>query len=212
MMKSKTIYKIITTITLIAPVSIYLFLSATLFNIDADITIKNAVVSDLIVDGSFIYTNNENVVYNGSIASQDNHYGFYVDEDTIIKTDDGYFNYELEEISALTIRKEMSYRLPIAFIVSAFGIGIAYLIISKRMQWYKSYPRVSALVGLITITLVFWMLDIIIGNMMYVFLVATLSWAMYCVEYMFNQGLINDKDKAKSDSDLLRTLKELSNG
>lgn len=210
--KNKLIYKIITGLTLIAPMAIYLFLSATLFNVNADITVKNATVSDLIINEDFIYTNNESVVYEGTITYYEGEYGFFVDEDTIIKTDDGYFNHELEDIKATQLKQETSYKLPIAFVISALGVGIVFMVVSNKMQWYKKVPRLSALIGLATGTLILYMMDIVVSNLLYVFLVATISWALYCVEYMVKEGTLTDKESKKADSKLLATLRELSNG
>lgn len=191
--------------------TIYLFLSATLFNVNADITVKNATVSDLIINEDFIYTNNENVVYNGSVTYYEGNYGFFVDEDTIIKTDDGYYNYKLEEFNATELRKETSYKLPMAFLVSVFGVGIVLLVVNRKMQWYKQYPRIFVLVSLTMGTLTLLAIDVVVSNLLYVFLVATISWALYCVEYMVNQGLIDEKDAKKADSKLLDTLRDLVN-
>jgi hypothetical protein len=212
MKKSKLIYKIITIVTLVAPMTIYLFLSATLFNVNADITVKNLSVSDLIVEGDFIYTNNENVAYDGVTVYNEGQYGFFVDEDTIIKTDEGYYNYKLEELNATELRKETSYKLPMAFLVSVFGVGIVVLVINRKMQWYKDYPRLFVLISLVMGWVVLMLLNVIVSNLLTVFAVATLSWAIYCIEYMVRQGMLDETDAKKADSKLLATLKELTNG
>lgn len=214
-MKSKLLYKIITIVTLVAPMALYLFLSATLFNIKPDITVENLGVSDLVIEDDFVYTNNVEVVYNGSIVYYEGNYGFFVDEDTIIKTDDGYYGItdgNLEEFNATELRKETSYKLPMAFLVSVFGVGIVILVINRKMQWYKDYPRLFVLISLVMGTLTLLLIDVIVSNLLFVFLVATVSWAMYCVEYLVRQGVIDEKDSKKADSKLLQTLKELTNG
>ena len=209
--KNKIIYKIITAITLALPLMIYMFLSATVFNVNPDIIVKNADVSDLIINGDFIYTNNENVVYNGSVAVYEGEYGFFVDEDTIIRADDGYFTYELEEISVAQLRQETSYKLPMAFIITVIGVGIVIMVVNRKMEWYKDWPRIFVLVSLITGALILTLLNVIVSNLTTVFYIASASWALYCVEYYFKEGIISDEDKNKADSDLLKKLKEALN-
>ena len=47
--KSNLLYKIITIITLAVPLPLYLFLSATLFNITPDYTINHAKITELAI-------------------------------------------------------------------------------------------------------------------------------------------------------------------
>ena len=209
--KSKLIYKIITIVTLALPTTLYLFLSATLFNINADITIKHIKSADLVIVEDFGYTTNQDAIFSGETIYQNGQYGFYISDDTIIKVDDGYYSYidnELVDIKRATLQKETSYRLPLAFIVSVIGIGIIALVVQKKMQVYKNYPRISVLVSLILGTLVLYLIDIIAGSLFIVFLIATISWAVYCVEYMVKENMITEEDAKKSESDLLGALRK----
>src|SRR6056297_2362175 len=115
MKKNKLIYKIITIITLAVPLPLYLFLSATLFNIDANVTFKNVDSVDLIVNETYIYTDKEDALYEGVLAFEDDEYVFYYDNEDIIKVDDGFFSVregELVDIKALEVQKELGYKLP----------------------------------------------------------------------------------------------------
>ena len=73
--KGKLIYKIITTITLLVPLPIYLILSATLFNIVPDYTIDNVTIEEVNVieyeDYNFLYIENTEAIYSGVVV-QDN--------------------------------------------------------------------------------------------------------------------------------------------
>ena len=213
--KSKLIYKIITAITLFAPVALYLFLSATLFNIIPDYRIKNVEIAEVntIVyeEYNFVYTTNAQAVYDGVVVQDSGYYGFYVDEDDILRVGNDYYNYELEDIKKLEVQKQTSYKLPMTFFISLIGIGIVVLVVNGKMDIYKKYPRISTLVALLTGTGVLFIINTIVGNLFNVFLIATASWAVYCLEYLVKNNAIN-KDKAdKVENDLVSALKEAIN-
>jgi Ca2+/Na+ antiporter len=102
----------------------------------------------------------------------------------------------------------MSYKIPIAFMISALGIGIVFLVIQKKMELYKTYPRMSALVALITGTLVLLVINTIVSNLLGVFMIATISWAVYCLEYMAKENIISEENGKKTESDLLGSLRK----
>lgn len=210
--KSKLLYKIITIITLAVPLPIYLFLSATLFNIIPDYRIENIGIEDVLTvpyeEYTFMYTTNTEAVYDGVVVYRDGQYGFVVDEENIIQIDGDYYNYNLEDIKKLEIQKQTSYKLPISFAISLLGVGIVAMIISKKMQLYKTYPRASALVALITITVLLLIINTIVSNIFNVFLIATVSWALYCIEYAVNAGHISHAVADKQENDLISSLKE----
>jgi len=215
MKKNKLIYKIITIITLAVPLPLYLFLSATLFNIDADVTFKNVDSEDLIVNETYIYTNNEDALYEGVFAFEDDEYVFYYDNEDIIKVDDGFFSVregELVDIKALEVQKELGYKLPMAFFISLTGVGIVFLVVSGKMQWYKKYPRISTLVALLTGTVVLLIIDTIVSNLLGVFMIASISWALYCLEYWVNNNFITEEEGKKAESDLVSSLKKALGG
>ena len=210
--KGKLIYKIISTITLLVPLPIYLILSATLFNIVPDYVIDNVTFEEVNVieyeDYNFLYVENTDAIYNGVVVQDNGLYGFYMDEDDILKVENNYYNNNLEDIKKLEIQKETSYKLPLAFFISLMGVGIVALIISGKMQLYKKYPRVSTLIGLLTGTIILYVMNIIVSNIFNVFLIATVSWAVYCIEYMIKEGIINKDVAEKEENDLISTLKE----
>lgn len=214
-MKNRTLYKVIVAFTLIAPMTLYMFLSATLFNIDEDIRVDNVTSEELIIttieDGYFAYTDNEDVIFSGVVTRLDGLYGFYVDEDTIIRLDDGYYIYEdneLVDIKATELQREQSYKIPMAFVISAIGVAIVVLVVMNKMQWYKKYPRLSALVALATGTLILWVIDVLVSNLLFVFLIATISWGAYCIEYLIDKGLIDEETGKKAESETIKALKE----
>lgn len=221
--KAKVIYKIITAITLFVPLPVYLFLMATLFSITPDYTVftkvENVVIGEYAEGEESIYflSTTDNASMNGLLVFRDGRYGIEIEETDIIKIDKKYYSYvldketnvrELKDIKKLAIQKEQSYKIPISFFISVFGVLVVVLIVQGKMQWHKTHPRVAALIGLLTGTVILLIINAIVSNILGVFIVATASWAIYCLEYMLNENLISTKDKEKQESSILAALKE----
>ena len=210
--KSRLLYKIITIITLGVPLPLYLFLSATLFNIVPDYEFKNITSESVLTldteEYTFVYTNDTEAILNGAVVQYNGEYGFYMDEDDILKLDDGYYNSNLEDIKRLEIKKQTSYKLPLTFFISAFGVGIVALIVSGKLEWHKKYPRAAVLIALATGTAILYFLNTFIASILSVFLIATASWALYYLEYLVQQNKISQEKATKSESDVLSALKE----
>ena len=214
--KSNLIYRILTIITLGAPLPIYLFLSATLFNINPDYEISNitseSVLTEVVDEYTFIYTNDTTAILNGAVVQYEGEYGFYMDEDDILKLDNGYFNNKLEDIKTLEVNKQLGYKLPLTFFISLFGVGIVALIVSGKLEWHKKYPRTAVLISLVTGTVILFILNTFISSILGVFVVATASWAIYCIEYMVHNNQITQTKADKTESDVLAALKEALGG
>ena len=210
--KSKLIYRILTIITLGAPLPIYLFLAATLFNINPDYEIRNITSESVTVvdldEYTFVYTNDTEAILEGVVVYHDGKYGFYMNDDDIIQLKDGYFDHELTDIKVFEMKKQLQYTLPLTFFISLFGVGIVFLIVSGKMQWHKKYPRTAVLVALVTGSVILLILNTFIANILNIFLVATASWALYCVEYVMHN---NAQVETKPQSDILTALKEALN-
>ena len=216
----KLIYKITTAITLLVPLPLYLFLMATLFNINPDYIIyteiENVEVLEL-EDSSFFITTTNNSKMDGVVEFNNGKYGIIITEEDIIKIDKNYYSYvvneekvrELVDIKKFEIQKQQSYKLPISFFISLFAVLIVLGIIQGKMQWHKKHPRVAVLVALLTGTVILFILNSIIGGILGVFATTTASWAVYCLEYLFYQNTLDEKDKANKESEILRALKGL---
>jgi len=222
--KSKLIYKLITGATLFVPLPVYLFLMATLFNIVPDYVVytdlENVQVIEYTVDDeiSYFLTTLDNATINGTVDFKDGKYGIYIDSDDIIKIDKKYYSYvekdevrQLVDIKKFELQKEQSYKIPLAFFINVFGILVVVLIVQKKMQWHKKYPRLAVFVALLTGTIILFVLNSIIGNILGVFLVATASWAVYCLEYMVHQQTLDESEKNKKESEIASALRRLIN-
>ena len=153
----------------------------------------------------------------GVVEFNNGKYGIIITEEDIIKIDKNYYSYvvneekvrELVDIKKFEIQKQQSYKLPISFFISLFAVLIVLGIIQGKMQWHKKHPRVAVLVALLTGTVILFILNSIIGGILGVFATATASWAVYCLEYLFYQNTLDEKDKANKESEILRALKGL---
>lgn len=214
--KGNLIYKIVSGLTLALPLPIYLFLSATLFNIVPDVTIYTTIenVEVIELEETYFITVLDNAAMNGHVEYVDGKYGITIEESTIIKIDKQYYSYvekdevrQLVDIKKFEMQKEQSYKIPMAFFISLFGVLIVAMIISGKMNWQKKHPRIAVMIALLTGTVVLFIIDTIVGGLLNVFIVATASWAIYCMEYMIVQGKINQQDAEKKESDILTALK-----
>lgn len=202
--------KIISVLTLTVPLPLYLFISATVFGTVPDVTL-NAKMEDISVveeDGNYYLTASAETEFKGGyVIFKDGLITTVIEYDDVVKTKDGLtvFTKDKDGLIGLQqmnlIEKELSYKLPMAFIVSAFGVLIVALVIMGKMGIAKQYPRIATLVALWVMALTFVIIDTIVRNLTGVFLVAALSWSVYCIEYMaFNGKMAGDEAKKKTDS------------
>ena len=201
------------------PLPLYLFLSATLFNITPTHKIIGAKIDEinLIVqeDDGFIYTDNQEAIMNGNVAYNEvlAKYGFYIDETSIIQVGFEYYGMVLEEnqyvltdIETMEIQRQQQYKLPLSFFISIASILIVILVVQGKMQWHKTYPRLATFIALLTGTVILTIIKSIVGDIQYVFLIATTSWGMYCLEYLYFTNKITSKQLAKTQSTLVSEL------
>lgn len=199
------------------PLPIYLILSATLFNITPTHKVTGASIDDLNLvvteDEYFIYTDNQEAILSGIVAYNDGKYGFYIDETSIVQVGFKYYGmvlqenqYVLTDIKTLEIQRQQQYKLPLSFIISIMSVMIVILVIQGKMQWHKSHPRLATFLALFTGYIVLSVIASIVGDIRNVFLVATISWGMYCIEYLYFIGKITSKQSAKMQSTIMSEL------
>jgi hypothetical protein len=205
-------YKLLTILTLALPLPIYLFLQATLFNIPIDVRIfsdSEVLIVEAYEDMYFISSTLE-TQYNGYTLIVDGMIGVLVDENDVIKTDNGLV--QVKEGAIVDVKRELfqqqqSYKIPVVVFISLFGVMIVAIIVLKKMDLVKQYPRLSVMVSLSTGTIVLYVLNTVIGGILGVFMVATISWAVYCLEYMVHHGMITQKESQKTEAELLKLLR-----
>jgi len=220
-MKSKKLYKLLTGLTLILPISIFLLVSAiTGQTYDAEVFVENdAVIEFNAYDEGYI-VKAEKASYNGYLMPYNEEYALYIEDNDVVKVGREYFTphfnndtqeYELTNLNDIPIEPQKSSRWFVS-VASIVALGIVALIIGGKMDLLKKRPRLSALVSLIVLTAILYGLNSIIGDMLTVFLVATASWFGYCLEYAVHTNLISSKQADKAQAELLDGLKGLLNG
>jgi len=219
-MKSKILYKLLTTLTLILPISLFMIISAiTGQTYDAEVFVENDAVIEFSAydEGYVVYSIKAS--YNGYVTPYNKEYALYIDENDIIKVDNDYFTpyfnqdtqqYELTNINDLPVEPQKTTRWAVS-IASIVALGIVALIIGGKMDLLKKHPRISALVSLVVLTAILYGLNSIISDMLSVFAIATVSWAGYCMEYAINNNILSSKEAEKTQTDLLNGLKGLLN-
>ena len=223
--KNKIVYNIVSFLTLAIPVPVYLIVMSCVFSITPNYTIaetslasvkENAVVEvvELEDDKSINYLKFDNTkldytISGDTVTIEDNFTILTFDDSTIILIkDEGYFKLTLSETNVLTwnnyskelIEKEMNYKIPISVTISLLAMVIIALLVFRKMDFAKKHPRLSVLLSLGLGTGILVVLETIITSMTDVFLVATLTWLAYCVEYIIynRKTLFNttiDKDE-----------------
>lgn len=223
-MKKKTIiHRLIYSLTIFIPSLTYIILSATMFSIKADYILTNAENMEIeyLEREAFLYSSDNSITFNGKISYNEDLgvYGVYIGENEIVKVDKYYMGlrfdeeiedkFELVDIKLFEIEKKESISIPIIVYISLFGGVIIFFIVSGKMRLVRKYPRIATLVSLIVGTSILFVLDLIISNLLGIFIVFTISWFVYVLEHAFINGNISLSDKDKERDKLLDTLNDL---
>jgi len=202
-------------LSVILPLPVYLFLSATLFSIDATHTIQNAKIEDISLyvneDDYFIYTDNQEAIISGVVTYNPviGKYGFEIDEQSIVRV--GYKYYGLEENSLIDIKqfeveKRQSYAFPLSFFITLGSVLIVVLITQNKMQWHKKYPLLAVNLALLTGYVILVIIDTMVGDIKNVFLLAWISSSVYGISQLLENGIISSKQSQQLQSSLLTEL------
>lgn len=205
----KIFYKILTAVTIVAPSLIYIFLSATLFNVKPTHKVELGKGADIILveypDRVFYYSSSHDIKYYGNVEYNRERqiYGVYLFEGDLIQVNNELFvleknvdkqTLELNEISRFKIQTKDSVSLPIAFIISFIGVGIVSLVVGGKMNWFKKHKRLGVLISLALGTGVLYLINMVVGNLFNVFIIATVSWGIYYLEYLALNNFKGDNE------------------
>lgn len=228
--RNNIIYRVITILTLILPMPIYLIVSACILSITPDYILYEADTREweVIEDSDYAFkismTSIEGVTIDGEVSIEDGHlYIPFIPEVTIFEIRDGtmksgYYQVSLDEAD-FTIatwenhtnslfQKQLSYKLPIGIIFGILAMVIVALVVTKKMNILKKRPRLSVMLSLGMGTLVLLILELIVSSMLGVFITATAMWAAYCIEYMVYNRKTLFKSKEKKESEVISKLSE----
>lgn len=207
-MKKKLIYKIISGLTLVLPLSVYLIVMATVFRISHHARIyadHNEVTVVEKIGSHYILVDEIVDEFSARGRFQDGQALISIAENEIFLFNDGYFtliNGEWTNADNAAVKENTNWKIPFAVLVSIGGILIIGLIISGKMEFHKKFPRIATLIALGLGTLILAGINLIVANLLHVFLVATLSWAVYMIEHLIYKG-ITSEDKAKEVKSVL---------
>ena len=73
------------------------------------------------------------------------------------------------------------------------------------MQWFKKRRRLGVFISLGVGTLVLYLINMVVDNLFMVFLIALVSWGVYCIEYLAMNGFKGD-DELKNLTDALNNV------
>jgi hypothetical protein len=216
-MSKQAIFKLVKILTLAIPLPVFLFLSATLFSIQADYII-NANISTVEVieynEGYFIYSTDQTASISGLVIYNDGLYGIEITSDDIIKIEKGYYSYlevdgvyELRDVRRLELQKEQSYKIPLSFFISLIGVLIIVLIVQNKLKWHKDHPKGAVMIALITGTVILYVIQLIVSSVLGVFVVATASWGLYLIEDLVEKNAMTKTQAEKTESEILNALK-----
>ena len=217
----KNLIKLLKGGTLALPILIYIWLSATLFNVNPKHTMelpKNNIHETYVEDDfrMFIYTSNASAKYNGVVEFNTRvmQYGIYVRDGDTIKINKDFYGVgvnedtnklELVEFSAFKIGRKETIGFPMATIITIIAILIVVLVVKTKMQWAKKYRKLATWIALAFGTGILFVMNMIVSNIFYVFLIALISWTAYCFESLIFDGFDADKELDKT-KELLDSL------
>ena len=207
--------KIFKILSVILPLPVYLFLSATLFSIEPTHIIQNAEIDEISLytfeDEYFIYTDNQEAILGGVVTYNPvlGKYGFEIDKDSIVRV--GYKFYGLEDdnlidIKQFEIEKRQSYAFPLSFFITLASVLIVVLITQRKMQWHKKYPLLAVNLALLTGYVILLIIDTMVGDIKNVFLIAWISSSIYGISQLLENNIISSRQSSQLQSAILEDL------
>lgn len=222
------IQKLLGMITLILPLSVYLFVISAINNVEVDYHIKykdETYEKYTLDDGSGVFIkddfgNIDWVVGKLTYNKHFNAYGFLIKEEEVVRMNRDYFIVkkidDKLQLTAVVKSDEMVKKtkdMGLAFIVGLIGVGIIVLVVSGKMQWQKQYPIIATLIALIVGTVILLFINTIVGSLLNVFMIFTLSWGAFTIEYYVfknkNKGVLKVSKQDREIETLQKEVDEL---
>lgn len=238
MEKKKLLFRIIGAMTLALPISVTLVVSAIWSKPTPDyvITFNDALAVDLetinqkvaveqhdeknialaITLDDFTFFNTDFTYYDkiidGKYIIKDKSYIRFLSDDfdkvlEIVKIEQGDPFFKLDKVSHINI--QTGNKLSLSFIVSVIATLIVVGIISGKMKLHRKYPKSATFIALLSSTILLGVLNAIIGDILTVFVVATISWGAYCLEDAYFKSLQPVDETEKKQNALIDELRRL---
>lgn len=114
---------------------------------------------------------------------------------------------KLDKVSHINI--QTGNKLSLSFIVSVIATLVVVGIISGKMKLHRKYPKSATFIALLSGTILLGVLNAIIGNILTVFIVATISWGAYCLEDAYFKSLQPINEAQQKQNALIDELRRL---
>lgn len=209
--KSLTVYNIISSLTLILPITVYLILMATIFKIQPDM-VMSAEFDNVIIEeyenNYLIYSDLDTTFKGGNVIYHNDMIKAVISKKDIVKLDNGFYQINdkgvLADVSKKEVENTKASYITFTVVVGLVASLIVILIIKGKMEWHKKYKRTAVLISLVLGTVILYVMDLIVGHFFWVFLVFTLSWIAYMIEYGFYKGKIDEVTRDKLREEIKR--------
>lgn len=209
--KSLTVYNIISSLTLILPITVYLILMATIFKIQPDM-VMSAEFDNVIIEeyenNYLIYSDLDTTFKGGNVIYHNDMIKAVISKKDIVKLDNGFYQINdkgvLADVSKKEVENTRASYITFTVVVGLVASLIVILIIKGKMEWHKKYKRTAVLISLVLGTVILYVMDLIVGHFFWVFLVFTLSWIAYMIEYGFYKGKIDEVTRDKLREEIKR--------
>lgn len=219
--KSNVLYQLLVGATFLIPTGIYLFLSATIFNIQIDYKVYGDKDTGFEVvyreDTAFVYSNRGTINFDGEVtySPELGTYGIRLELDEVMTFNNDYFVLErvdgvlgLNDVKRFALQKKEGVSLPITVIISILGVGIAFLVAKGKFKWLKEKPEIALFLSLLTGTIILYVINLFVSNIFNVFLILTASSFLYLIENKIHYAGVEDKSVDQAKQDLIEALKK----
>lgn len=207
-MKNKLIYRILVGLTFVLPISIYLIVMAASFKIYSHASFgvnHNEVTVVERFENEYILLDENVETFNGKFTTINGEQLVLIHDETIYQFNDGYFVFEngaWSEYTVAEIKEAQGWKIPTAVAISLVGIVLVVLVISKKMRFHVKFPRAATLLALIFGTIILGVINLIVGNLLEVFMITTFTWAAYMIEYAIYNGFLTEQQGKKVKNEL----------
>lgn len=198
--------------TLIVPIITFIWLQATIFNINPTVVIESSTVDYVVVrkevDKVFYFSQGEQVKFKGGIVewnSDIKRVGVYLKAGDTLKVNKDYFaivlnektnELEVKDIDAFKLQTKETMVMPISVGIT-IALIISFFVIKHKMEWFKEHKKTSTWLALFITTVIMYGINTIVSDMLWTFVVLLISFTFYSIEEIVALGIIKEKDKDK---------------
>lgn len=200
------------------PAITLLILMATILNINYTHNIKGEVF----LSDNIIYSLDDEVVFEGRVEfiEEFNTYGIVLKEGEVAKVNRTYYSYEfnpkkkiyeVKELNAWEVQKKEGWKLPVSIFISIGALAIIGLVSFNKLRIGRKHKELALLVSLGLGTAILYLINLIAGNMLHIFLTVFISYAASLGVENWWKYKDGEFKKRANMSDTERRMEELLN-